>query len=76
MFLGKIVDSITGKDDGKKVKGKVVLMKKNVLDFTDIKASVVDEVVEFMGKKVSFQLISSLHVDPGQYYFSPLLVKY
>ncbi|KAL3381890.1 hypothetical protein AABB24_001802, partial [Solanum stoloniferum] len=61
MFLSKIVDAITGK----KVKGTVVLMKKNVLDFTDIKASVVDEVVEFLGKKVSFQLISSsVHDDP------------
>uniref|UniRef100_M1CAP4 Lipoxygenase n=1 Tax=Solanum tuberosum TaxID=4113 RepID=M1CAP4_SOLTU len=61
MFLSKIVDAITGK----KVRGTVVLMKKNVLDFTDIKASVVDEVVEFLGKKVSFQLISSsVHDDP------------
>ncbi|KAH0784553.1 hypothetical protein KY290_004151 [Solanum tuberosum] len=61
MFLSKIVDAITGK----KVKGTVVLMKKNVLDFTDIKASAVDEVVEFLGKKVSFQLISSsVHDDP------------
>ncbi|KAK6804962.1 hypothetical protein RDI58_002746 [Solanum bulbocastanum] len=65
MFLSKIVDAITGKNDRKKVKGTVVLMKKNVLDFTDIKASVVDEVVEFLGKKVSFQLISSsVHDDP------------
>ncbi|MCE0481753.1 hypothetical protein HAX54_039748 [Datura stramonium] len=64
MSLGKIVDAIIGKDDGKKVKGRVVLMKKNVLDFTDINASVVDEVLEFLGRKVSFQLISSVYVDP------------
>ncbi|KAK6804963.1 hypothetical protein RDI58_002747 [Solanum bulbocastanum] len=55
--------AITEKDDGKKVKGKVVLMKKNVLDFTDIKAAVVDEVVELLGNKVSFQLISSSVFD-------------
>ncbi|KAH0726824.1 hypothetical protein KY284_002689 [Solanum tuberosum] len=55
--------TITGKDYGKKVKGKVVLMKKNVLDFTDIKAAVVDEVVELLGEKVSFQLISSSVFD-------------
>ncbi|XP_049414219.1 probable linoleate 9S-lipoxygenase 5 isoform X2 [Solanum stenotomum] len=55
--------AITGKDYGKKVKGKVVLMKKNVLDFTDIKAAVVDEVVELLGEKVSFQLISSSVFD-------------
>lgn len=59
MLLGKIVDTITGKDDGKKVKGTVILMKKNVLDFTDINASVVDGVIEFLGRNVSFQLISS-----------------
>ncbi|KAK4739245.1 hypothetical protein R3W88_002942 [Solanum pinnatisectum] len=55
--------AITEKDDGKKVKGKVLLMKKNVLDFTDIKAAVVDEVVELLGNKVSFQLISSSVFD-------------
>ncbi|KAH0768218.1 hypothetical protein KY285_004089 [Solanum tuberosum] len=55
--------AITGKDYGKKVKGKVVLMKKNVLDFTDIKAAVVDEVIELLGEKVSFQLISSSVFD-------------
>ncbi|KAH0731602.1 hypothetical protein KY289_002790 [Solanum tuberosum] len=59
MLLGKIVDTITGKDDGKKVKGTVILMKKNVLDFTDINASVLDGVIEFLGRNVSFQLISS-----------------
>ncbi|XP_049351538.1 linoleate 9S-lipoxygenase B-like isoform X4 [Solanum verrucosum] len=55
--------AIIGKDYGQKVKGKVVLMKKNVLDFTDIKAAVVDEVVELLGEKVSFQLISSSVFD-------------
>lgn len=65
MFLGKIVDSITRKDDGKKVKGRVILMKKNALDFTNINASVLDGVLEFLGQKVSFQLISSDHADPG-----------
>ncbi|MCD7446597.1 hypothetical protein HAX54_010789 [Datura stramonium] len=39
MSLGKIVDAIIGKDDGKKV-------------------------LEFLGRKVSFQLISSVYVDP------------
>lgn len=68
MVLDKIVDAITGKDDGKKVKGRVVLMKKNVLDFTDVTASVLDGVLEFLGQRVSFELIStSLH--DGQYYF-------
>ncbi|XP_060219154.1 probable linoleate 9S-lipoxygenase 5 [Lycium barbarum] len=65
MILGKIVDTITGKYNGKKVKGTVILMKKNVLDFNDIGASVVDGVVEFLGQKVSLQLISSVHADPA-----------
>ncbi|XP_049414180.1 probable linoleate 9S-lipoxygenase 5 [Solanum stenotomum] len=67
MLLGKIVDTITGKDDGKKVKGTVILMKKNVLDFTDINASVVDGVIEFLGRNVSFQLISSsVHANDSE----------
>ncbi|PHT98420.1 putative linoleate 9S-lipoxygenase 5 [Capsicum chinense] len=66
MLLGKIVDTITGKDDGKKVKGTVIMMKKNVLDFTDVNASVVDGVAEFLGRNVSFQLISSsVHHENG-----------
>ncbi|KAF3625834.1 putative linoleate 9S-lipoxygenase 5 [Capsicum annuum] len=66
MVLDKIVDAITGKDDGKKVKGRVVLMKKNVLDFTDVTASVLDGVLEFLGQRVSFELIStSLHDENG-----------
>ncbi|GFP93432.1 probable linoleate 9s-lipoxygenase 5 [Phtheirospermum japonicum] len=38
-------------------------MKKNVLDFTDLGASVLDTVDEFLGQKVSLQLISSLNTD-------------
>ncbi|CAN4108753.1 unnamed protein product [Withania somnifera] len=34
-------------------------MKKNVLDFTDLNASLLDGVFEFLGRNVSFQLISS-----------------
>ena len=49
----------------KKVKGTVVLMKKNVLDFKDIKASFIDRIHELLGKGVSMQLISSVHPDPG-----------
>ncbi|KAL8155562.1 putative linoleate 9S-lipoxygenase 5 [Apium graveolens] len=43
----------------KNIKGKVVLMKKNVLEFTDIAASVLDRFSELVGNKVSFQLISA-----------------
>lgn len=41
----------------KKIKGTVVLMKNNVLDFNDFHASVLDRVHEFLGQGVSLQLI-------------------
>ncbi|KZV18162.1 putative linoleate 9S-lipoxygenase 5 [Dorcoceras hygrometricum] len=46
-----------------KIKGRVVLMKKNVLDFIDLGGSIVDRVDELLGKNVSLQLISSTHSD-------------
>ncbi|KAL3728281.1 hypothetical protein ACJRO7_032950 [Eucalyptus globulus] len=48
----------------KKVKGTVVLMKKNVLNFNDFNASVLDLVFELFGQKVSLQLVSAVHGDP------------
>ncbi|KAF8018100.1 hypothetical protein BT93_H3106 [Corymbia citriodora subsp. variegata] len=48
----------------KKVKGTVVLMKKNVLDFNDFNASVLDRLHELFGQKVSLQLVSAVHGDP------------
>ncbi|KZV41889.1 putative linoleate 9S-lipoxygenase 5-like [Dorcoceras hygrometricum] len=49
----------------KKIKGTIVLMKKNVMDCSDVCASVVDMFYEIVGKGVSFQLISSAHGDPA-----------
>ncbi|OIV95108.1 hypothetical protein TanjilG_21498 [Lupinus angustifolius] len=43
----------------------MVLMKKNVLDFNDFNASILDDVHEFVGKRVSLQLISAVNVDPA-----------
>lgn len=51
--------------DNKKVKGTVVVLKKNVLDFKDVKASLLDRIHELLGKCVSLQLISSARPDPG-----------
>ncbi|CAO2821839.1 unnamed protein product [Amaranthus hypochondriacus] len=51
-------------DNGMKIiKGTVILMKKNVLDFTDVKASFLDRIHELVGKGVSLHLIcaSDLH---------------
>lgn len=72
-----IVDAITGKDhhqhqheDAKrkttKIKGTVVLMKKNVLDFNDFHAGLLDRLHEFLGNGVSFQLVSSTVGDPNK----------
>ncbi|XVF06082.1 hypothetical protein REPUB_Repub06bG0017700 [Reevesia pubescens] len=46
-----------------KIKGTVVLMKKNVLDFNDFRSSFLDGVHELLGKKVFLQLISAEHGD-------------
>ena len=66
-MLQHIINKITGDDESgnKKVEGKVVLMKKNVLDFNDFNASVLDGFHELLGQKVSFQLISAVNGDPG-----------
>lgn len=70
-MLSHIVEAFTGKNEEenkKKIKGKVVLMKKNVLDFNDFGGSVLDRVHELLGQKVSLQLISSINGDPGQFF--------
>ncbi|XP_050274142.1 probable linoleate 9S-lipoxygenase 5 isoform X3 [Quercus robur] len=66
-MLQNIINKITGDDESgnKKVEGTVVLMKKNVLDFNDFNASVLDRVHELLGQKVSFQLISAVNGDPA-----------
>ncbi|KAK4349222.1 hypothetical protein RND71_031977 [Anisodus tanguticus] len=60
-----IADELLGHHDSKKVKGTVVMMKKNALDFTDLAGSLADKLFEALGQKVSFQLISSVQADPG-----------
>ncbi len=68
-----IIKSIIGDDDddngsNKKIEGTVVFMKKNVLDFNDFNASVIDSVKELLGQRVSLQLISAVNGDPGNYF--------
>ncbi|KAJ6775530.1 LIPOXYGENASE [Salix purpurea] len=63
-MLHNIIDAITG--GHKKIKGTVVLMKKNVLDFNDFHASVLDRFHELLGQGVSLQLISAVHADPSE----------
>ncbi|KAG2395137.1 linoleate 9S-lipoxygenase [Vigna angularis] len=52
-------------DKRDRMRGRVVLMKKNVLDFNDLSASLLDRLHEFVGKRVSLQLISASQADPG-----------
>jgi hypothetical protein len=85
VMLQNIISAVTGDGDGnkkmkretaataekcRKIEGSVVLMKKNVLDFNDFNASVLDRVHELLGQKVSLHLISAVNADPsGNYYF-------
>lgn len=69
-MLNQIIEAISGQENEsegqKKIKGTLVLMKKNVLDFNDfIGNSILDGVHELFGKKVSLQLVSAVHGDPG-----------
>ncbi|KAK4478086.1 hypothetical protein RD792_017351 [Penstemon davidsonii] len=60
---GKIKDE--PETERRKIKGSVVLMKKNVVDVTDVGASLLDRFHEVFGKGVSLQLISAVHFDPA-----------
>ncbi|CAN6918793.1 unnamed protein product [Brassica oleracea] len=48
-----------------KIEGEVVVMKKNLLDFKDTMASLLDRIHELLGRRVSLHLISSLQPDPA-----------
>lgn len=74
--LNKVEDDDRDGIRKKKIKGRVVLMKKNVLDFNDFSASAVDRLDEFLGRKVSLQLISSVNADPGFFFLVLLLTLY
>lgn len=70
-MIHNIIKTITSCDgDKKKIQGKVVLMKKNVLDFNDFNASILDRVHELLGQRVSLQLISAVNGDPSGLFFS------
>ncbi|KAL5980904.1 Lox9p [Asimina triloba] len=60
------------KEGVKLIEGSVVLMKKNVLDFNDLNACLLDSLHELIGRGVSFQLVSALHGDPGTASFNPV----
>lgn len=69
MFLKmsrKIGNAISDQDDKTiKIQGRVVVMKKNVLDFTDFNSSSLDRFGDLIGTRVCFQLIGSQHPNPS-----------
>ncbi|CAK9168025.1 unnamed protein product [Ilex paraguariensis] len=68
-MFDNLVEAITRDgNEGKKIRGTVLLMKKSVLDFDDLKASVLDSLHELLGNKVSLQLISAVNGDPEREY--------
>ncbi|KAG6493640.1 probable linoleate 9S-lipoxygenase 5 [Zingiber officinale] len=52
------------KGDAVAVGATVVLMRKNVLDFNDFNATLIDNVEELCGRKIYFQLVSATVGDP------------
>lgn len=73
MFGGglNIIGDLTGGLKNAQLKGSVVLMRKNVLDFNDFGATVVDGITEFLGRGVTCQLISSTFVDSSESHPTP-----
>ncbi|CAL9073063.1 unnamed protein product, partial [Musa textilis] len=76
-MLHGFFDAITGKHheaakSSATVKGSVLLTKKNVLDFNDFNASLLDGLHEFLGKGVSLQLVSATVADPVSSSSSPI----
>ncbi|XP_021282192.1 linoleate 9S-lipoxygenase 6-like [Herrania umbratica] len=65
MILGGVLNELTGKKKSQTIKGTVVLMKKNVLDFNAFGSSAVDNVLELVGQQVTMQLVSAQNADPA-----------
>ncbi|CDY64191.1 BnaA01g36630D [Brassica napus] len=61
-----------------KIEGEIVVMKKNLLDFKDTMASLLDRIHELLGRRVSLHLISSLQPDLGirSFFYSTRLHTY
>lgn len=60
--------------DAAAVEATVVLMRKNVLDFNDFTATLVDNVQELLGRSISFQLVSATVGDPSKFPFVWIIV--
>ncbi|TYI70850.1 hypothetical protein E1A91_D08G251900v1 [Gossypium mustelinum] len=65
--VGNVVGDITGLNKPSKntITGSVVIVKKNVLDFTAVHSTVADSLFELLGNQVSLQLVSAENPDPA-----------
>lgn len=72
MLHKSIFDSTEGEEntnkrmkmhENMKIKGTVVLMKKNLFELTNVFADAHDRFDEVLGHKVELQLISAVHID-------------
>ena len=61
--LSEYAPHLTFKSGQRKIKGFVVLQKKNVLDFNDFYAGVIDNFSELIGIGISFQFVSTSQID-------------
>ncbi|KAG6599220.1 putative linoleate 9S-lipoxygenase 5, partial [Cucurbita argyrosperma subsp. sororia] len=62
---GNVIDRATdiGRIGNRKIKGKVILMRSNVLDFNEFHSTVLDGFTEVLGSGIVLQLVSATHVD-------------
>ncbi|TYH59974.1 hypothetical protein ES332_D08G260200v1 [Gossypium tomentosum] len=65
--VGNVVGDITGLNKPSKntTTGSVVIVKKNVLDFTAVHSTVADSLFELLGNQVSLQLVGAENPDPA-----------
>ncbi|KAI4355473.1 hypothetical protein L6164_004245 [Bauhinia variegata] len=70
--IPNVVPDVLGLNKGRKIKGTVVLIKKNLIDFSDVvgsvvgvTTSVVDQFTEVIAKGITLQLVSSTNADPA-----------
>lgn len=76
LTLAKLLQLAQPEPGHQKIKGFVVIQKKNVLDFSDITAGIRDGLSELVGKRVRFQLVSISQIDSSRclffiHYFNP-----
>ncbi|XP_038891227.1 linoleate 9S-lipoxygenase 1-like [Benincasa hispida] len=62
---GNLIDRASGirRLGKKKIKGKVILLRNNVLDFTEFHSSVLDGFTELLGSRIVLQLVSATEID-------------